>query len=49
MCHRLHVCLCCSKCPTSAIQLKHFTDDEIEAQIDALVETEKSSALEIAD
>jgi heterodisulfide reductase subunit A len=40
--------LCCSKCPTSAIQLKHFTDDEIEAQIDALVETEKSSALEMA-
>jgi len=30
--------LCCSKCPTSAIQLKHFTDDEILAQIDAAAE-----------
>ncbi len=30
--------LCCSKCPTLAIQLKHFTDDEILAQIDAAIE-----------
>ena len=30
--------LCCSKCPTLAIQLKHFTDEEILAQIDAAVE-----------
>lgn len=28
--------LCCSKCPTGAIQLKHFTDDELLAQIDAV-------------
>jgi len=32
--------LCCAKCPTSAIILKHFTDDEIFSQIDAaLLET----------
>ena len=30
--------LCCSKCPTWAIQLKHFTGDEILAQIDAMAE-----------
>jgi heterodisulfide reductase subunit A len=27
--------LCNEKCPTSAIVLKHFTDDEILCQIDA--------------
>jgi heterodisulfide reductase subunit A len=27
--------LCCAKCPTEAIFLKHFTDEEINAQIDA--------------
>ena len=27
--------LCCAKCPTSAIALKHFTDDAILGQIDA--------------
>jgi len=27
--------LCCSKCPTDAIVLKHFTNDEIFSQIDA--------------
>ena len=27
--------LCCAKCPTAAIVLKHFTDDEIISQIDA--------------
>jgi heterodisulfide reductase subunit A len=27
--------LCCAKCPTGAIQLKHFTDEGILAQIDA--------------
>lgn len=27
--------LCNTKCPTGAIYLKHFTDDEIESQIDA--------------
>jgi heterodisulfide reductase subunit A len=26
--------LCCAKCPTTAIYLKHFTDDEILSQID---------------
>jgi heterodisulfide reductase subunit A len=30
--------LCNSKCPTGAIQLKHFTDEEIWAQIDAVAE-----------
>jgi heterodisulfide reductase subunit A len=30
--------LCTAKCPTLAIQLKHFTDDEILAQIDAVAE-----------
>jgi heterodisulfide reductase subunit A len=27
--------LCCAKCPTSAIMLKHFTDEEVCLQIDA--------------
>ncbi len=27
--------LCCTKCPTSAIMLKHFTDDEVFDQIEA--------------
>jgi heterodisulfide reductase subunit A len=32
--------LCCTKCPTSAIDLKHFTDEEVLCQIDeALSET----------
>jgi heterodisulfide reductase subunit A len=29
------LCLCNAKCPTAAIYCKHFTNDEIEAQIDA--------------
>jgi heterodisulfide reductase subunit A len=29
--------LCNSKCPTGAIQLKHYTDDEILSEIDALI------------
>ena len=29
--------LCNAKCPTGAIQLKHFTDKELFAQIDAMV------------
>ena len=29
--------LCNAKCPTGAIQLKHFTDEELFAQIDAMV------------
>jgi heterodisulfide reductase subunit A len=27
--------LCCAKCPTSAVVLKHFTDEEVFDQIDA--------------
>ena len=27
--------LCCAKCPTDAIVLKHFTDEEVVNQIDA--------------
>jgi heterodisulfide reductase subunit A len=30
--------LCNAKCPTAAIQLKHFTDEEILAQVDAAAE-----------
>lgn len=30
--------LCNSKCPTNAIQLKHFTDEEILSEIDAMLE-----------
>ena len=29
--------LCCSKCPTNAISLKHYTDEEVFCQIDAAV------------
>ncbi|MHC4663725.1 MAG: FAD-dependent oxidoreductase [Planctomycetota bacterium] len=29
--------LCCSKCPTGAIMLKHYTDEEMLSQIDAVV------------
>lgn len=32
--------LCNSKCPTGAIVLKHFTDEEIEAEIDAISKEE---------
>jgi len=32
--------LCNAKCPTGAIQLKHFTDGELLAQIDAAAEDE---------
>jgi heterodisulfide reductase subunit A len=32
--------LCNAVCPTGAIVLKHFTDQELESQIDALVEEE---------
>jgi heterodisulfide reductase subunit A len=32
--------LCNAKCPTVAIQLKHFTDEEMIAQIDAAAESE---------
>jgi heterodisulfide reductase subunit A len=30
--------LCNAKCPTGAIKLKHFTDEELLAQIDAAAE-----------
>jgi heterodisulfide reductase subunit A len=33
--------LCNAKCPTMAIQLKHFTDEEIFSQIDAVVPEEE--------
>ena len=32
--------LCNAKCPTSAIILKHFTDDALKSQIDAAVTNE---------
>jgi heterodisulfide reductase subunit A len=31
--------LCCAKCPTSAVVLKHFTDEEVFNQIDAALES----------
>jgi heterodisulfide reductase subunit A len=31
--------LCCAKCPTSAVVLKHFTDEEVFDQIDAALAT----------
>jgi len=31
--------LCCAKCPTSAVALKHFTDEEVFDQIDAALES----------
>jgi len=34
--------LCCAKCPTSAIVLKHFTDEEVFNQIDAALTEEGS-------
>jgi heterodisulfide reductase subunit A len=37
--------LCCSKCPTLAIQLKHFTNDEILAQIDAVAKPVREAAV----
>jgi heterodisulfide reductase subunit A len=33
--------LCNSKCPTGAISLKHFTDEEIVSEIDAMVPDEE--------
>jgi heterodisulfide reductase subunit A len=34
--------LCNTKCPTGAISLKHFTDEEILSEIDAMVEEEET-------
>jgi heterodisulfide reductase subunit A len=34
--------LCCTKCPTRAVGLKHFTDEAIESQIDAAAPEEES-------
>ena len=31
--------LCCAKCPTSAVALKHFTDEKVFDQIDAALAT----------
>ena len=36
--------LCNSVCPSGAISLKHFTDDELLAEIDAAVESEETEA-----
>jgi len=36
--------LCTAKCPTRAISLKHYTDDEIFCQIDAAAPTKKPGA-----
>ncbi|MBW2334458.1 MAG: 4Fe-4S binding protein, partial [Deltaproteobacteria bacterium] len=33
--------LCNAKCPTGAIQLKHYTDEELLSQIDAAVPDEE--------
>ncbi len=33
--------LCNSKCPTGAIKLKHYTDDELIAQVDAVISDEQ--------
>ena len=33
--------LCNAKCPTGAIQLKHFTDEELSAQVDAAIPEEE--------
>jgi len=33
--------LCNSKCPTGAISLKHFTDEEILDEIEAMIPDEK--------
>ena len=35
--------LCCSKCPTGAIVLRHFTDEEVFSQIDAALSESWSS------
>ncbi len=40
--------LCCAKCPTDAIALKHFTNEEIFNQIDAALSESWSSASERA-
>ncbi|MGI5876595.1 MAG: 4Fe-4S binding protein, partial [Dethiobacteria bacterium] len=37
--------LCNRKCPTGAIQLKHFTDEEIISVVDAVIPTEKADAV----
>jgi heterodisulfide reductase subunit A len=38
--------LCNAKCPTNAISLKHYTDEEIFCQIDAAVQTEAKDQAE---
>ncbi len=39
--------LCCSKCPTGAISLKHYTDDEVFHQIDAAMSQRKNRVIPI--
>jgi heterodisulfide reductase subunit A len=34
--------LCCARCPTGAISLKHYTDEELLSQIDAAVPEEEA-------
>jgi heterodisulfide reductase subunit A len=38
--------VCCAKCPTSAIFLKHFTDEEIFSQIDAAFPDEEKETVQ---
>jgi len=38
--------LCCAKCPTNAIVLKHFTDEEVICQIDAALSNPNKSTKE---
>jgi heterodisulfide reductase subunit A len=33
--------LCNAKCPTGAISLKHYTDEEVDAEIDVMVPEEE--------
>jgi heterodisulfide reductase subunit A2 len=33
--------LCNAKCPTGAISLKHYTDEEVKAEIDVMVPDEE--------
>jgi heterodisulfide reductase subunit A len=35
--------LCNTKCPTGAIQLKHYTDEELVSEIDALAAPEEET------
>ena len=41
--------LCCSKCPTGAISLKHYTDDEVFHQIDAALSLRHNRVIPILE